>query len=232
MDRRYKKVQWGPGKPRKRTKTWNDPLRWNKEAERTGERPRVFCASLADWLDEEVDVQWREDLFDLIERCKNIDWLMLTKRPQNAKAFLPPDWLSNPRPWVWFGVTAENQKYWDIRVQMLAEIPACLRWVSYEPSIGPLTHLDSAIVNAKVVNWLIIGGESAQSEPARPFHLEWAESAIEQCREYDVVPFMKQTGSNAYYGGKPFPVKDKAGADPAEWPETVRVREFPVSVAV
>lgn len=223
MDHRYHRVEWGPGKPRSRTKTWNDPVRWNKEAAASGVRAKVFCASLADWLDEEVPAQWREDLFDLIDRCPSLDWLMLTKRPQNAVAMLPLDWWDNPRPWVWFGVTAENQKYWDLRVPMLAKIPACLRWVSYEPALGPLV-IDTA--RAHPVDWLIIGGESKQTSPARPFAIEWAESAILQCRENDIVPFMKQTGANVSRMGKPFIVTE-AGTNPDEWPSTVRVREMP-----
>lgn len=225
MDHRYHKVEWGPGKPRSRTKTWNDPVKWNKAAKASGVRKKVFCASLADWLDDEVPLPWREDLFALIDACPHLDWLMLTKRPQNAKTMLPPDWWDNPRPHVWFGVTAENQKYWDIRVPILRTIPAALRWVSYEPALGPL------VMDAPV-DWLIVGGESEQTSEARPFRIEWCESVIAQCRGNKTVPFMKQTGTNATLLGQPFHTKDKAGTNPAEWPESIRVREFPKGVAV
>jgi len=226
MDHRYKRVEWGPGKPRVRTKTWKDPVKWNKEAGATGVRKKVFCASLADWLDEEIDLSWREDLFDLIEQCTNLDWLMLTKRPQNAEKFLRFSWLDNPLPHVWFGVTAENQKWWDVRVRQLADVPAETKWVSYEPSLGPLM-IDT--ISARSCDWLIIGGESEQTSEAREFKIEWAESVIEQCRAWDIVPFMKQVGGNATYQGKPFKTKDKAGTDPDEWPYLIRVREFPKS---
>lgn len=224
MDRRYHKVEWGPGKPRSRTKTWGDPVKWNRQAAATGIRKRVFCASLADWLDHEVPTQWREDLFDLIEACPHLDWLMLTKRPQNAESMLPTAWWDNPLPWVWFGVTAENQKYWDIRVPMLDSIPAALRWVSYEPSLGPIRMNDETNRN---VTWVIVGGESEQSSEARPFELEWAESMIGQCRDRGMIPFVKQTGTNATYRGESYRTKDRAGTDPSEWPECIRVREFP-----
>lgn len=220
MDRRYHKVKWGPGQPRSRTKTWGDPVKWNKTAKASGVRAKVFCASLADWLDDEVPAQWREDLFDLIDACPHLDWLMLTKRPENATTMLPPDWLKNPRPWVWMGVTAENQKYWDVRVPILRDIPAAVRWVSYEPALGPIT------VN-RMVDWIIIGGESEQSSAARPFEIEWAESVVKQCQSFGIVPFVKQTGTNASYFGRPFPTKDKAGTDPWEWPASIRVRMFP-----
>lgn len=236
MDRRYARVKWGPGNPRARTKTWNEPVKWNKKAKETGVRAKVFCASLADYLDEEVPHQWREDLFDLIEKCDSLDWLMLTKRIQNAMTMLPPSWILNPRPWVWLGTTAENQKYWDLRVPVLQKIPAVVRWVSYEPSLGPI---DMSLLNDNFVDiddgsqtpgidWVIAGGESSQMEPARRFYLEWAEQAISQCRESGVSVFVKQLGSNAYMNGERFITKDKSGSDPSEWPESIRVREFPV----
>lgn len=224
MATRYKRVECGPGKPRSRTKTWNDPIKWNRAAEREGIRTKVFCASLADWLDEEVPCQWREDLFDLIEVCHHLDWLMLTKRPQCAKIMLPLGWLAIPPKQIWFGVTAENQQYWDSRVSLLRDIPAATHWVSYEPSLGPLV-IDQD--DSKCVDWLIIGGESEQNFEARPFEIEWAESVISQCRTFDIVPFMKQVGQSATYHGKHFKTLNKAGADPAEWPESIRVREFP-----
>ena len=68
-------VKWGSGQPRRRTSdaNWRMPLKWSREAERTGVRPRVFCASLADVFDNEVPDQWRIDLFDLIQRTPNLD---------------------------------------------------------------------------------------------------------------------------------------------------------------
>lgn len=225
MDKRYGRVEWGPGKPRSRTKTWNDPVKWDKAAKASGVRKKVFCASLADWLDDEVPMPWREDLFALIDDCPHLDWLMLTKRPQNAKAMLPPSWWDNPRPWVWFGVTAENQKYWDIRVPILRTIPAALRWVSYEPALGMI------VMDGGGVDWLIVGGESEQTSPARRFEIVWAENAIGQCRDLGIVPFVKQVGTNATYFSNEYKTKDKAGTNPAEWPESIRVREFPKGAA-
>lgn len=229
MDHRYHKVEWGPGKPRSRTKTWNDPVKWNRQAEKAGVRKKVFCASLADFLDEEVPHQWREDLFALIESCKWIDWLMLTKRIENANMMLPPQWLLDPLPNVWLGVTVENQKYWDIRIPQLLALPAAVRWVSYEPALGPI-NIGMPLIG---IHWIIIGGESDQTTPARQFDLSWAESMISQCKANGIAPFVKQVGSNAWVdcghvGCEQFKTKDKAGTDPAEWPESIRVREFPI----
>jgi protein gp37 len=90
MDHRYGKVEWGPHAPRKRTSVnyWKQPFKWNREVgafkREYGHRPRVFCASLADVFDNQEPASWRKDLFDLIRKCDQLDWLMLTKRPQNA----------------------------------------------------------------------------------------------------------------------------------------------------
>jgi protein gp37 len=115
MDTRYGRVKWGKGQPRVRTSeaNWKLPLKWDREAAIAQlewralvkhfsdgpadavargfprpSRPRVFCASLADWLDEEVTVEWLADLLDLIHRTPNLDWLLLTKRPQNWRSLM------------------------------------------------------------------------------------------------------------------------------------------------
>jgi protein gp37 len=107
MDHRYGKVEWGPHGERKRTgdATWKQPLRWAKQA--NGGRPRVFCASLADWLDNKVPREWRSDLGRLIEATPELDWLLLTKRPENYAKLAP--WPLDKIPSnVWLGVTAEE----------------------------------------------------------------------------------------------------------------------------
>ena len=84
MDTRYGRAKWGKGNPRSRTSAgnWKQPKRWDKEAAKLGERHRVFCASLADVFDGEVANEWRDALWKLIEATPNLDWLLLTKRPE------------------------------------------------------------------------------------------------------------------------------------------------------
>ena len=87
MDHRYGRVRWGAGEPRVRTSTanWRKPVQWNRDASgRDGDRPFVFCASLADVFDNEVDPLWRADLFALIDATPNLVWLLLTKRIGNV----------------------------------------------------------------------------------------------------------------------------------------------------
>jgi protein gp37 len=147
-DKRLHRVQWGPGQPRQRTKTWGDPVRWNKQHEaffaEHGRRQRVFCASLADVFDNEVDPAWRAELFALIASTPNLDWLLLTKRignvakmieaPGMQKCGLPPN--------VWLGATVVNQVEADRDVSKLLAVPARVRFLSIEPMLGLINLLD------------------------------------------------------------------------------------------
>jgi protein gp37 len=102
----------------------------------TGKRARVFCASLADWLDNKVPRSWRDDLAQIIHDTPNLDWLMLTKRIENFDKLAP--WQRHDVPsHVWIGVTCENQEWFDRRYKYLDDIDA-IRFISYEPALGPL----------------------------------------------------------------------------------------------
>lgn len=131
-------VVWGPGAKRKRTtpKNWAQPLRWNAEAKAYGERYRVFTASLADIFDHEVPDAWREDLFELIAETPYLDWLIVTKRPDEMQ-----DWFTahgDAPDNVWLGVSVENQEQAEARIPVLLEIPAVVRFLSMEPLLGPV----------------------------------------------------------------------------------------------
>lgn len=136
-------THWGPKAPRRRTgpQNWNKPRRWNAQAEAFaathGRRQRVFCASLADVFDNAVDPAWRDDLWNLIRECDQLDWLLLTKRPQNIRKMLPPDW-GNGWAHVWLGTSAGSQKTAETNIPALLAVPAAVRFVSAEPMLGPM----------------------------------------------------------------------------------------------
>jgi protein gp37 len=202
--RKWNGGTWGPHAPRKRTseENWKKPLKWNAEA-RVFKRdhgwwPRVFCASLADVFDNQVDPTWREDLFALIRKCKRSDWLLLTKRPQNIIKMLPADWGDGYRN-LWLGVTAEDQTYFDSRWGILQRIPAVVRFISYEPALGPL-RLPK---HGPYPDWLISGGESGSG--ARPLDPTWIRDIIEDCHRRGVAPFHKQWGT---YPNNPLVLED------------------------
>jgi protein gp37 len=139
-------VAWGPHAERRRTaeSTWRQPLAWNRKAQREGKRARVFCASLADVFDNQVPAEWRNDLWDLIKRTEHLDWLLLTKRPQNIRKMildLPAGhWAEWGAGWpnVWLGTTVENQAEADRRIPHLLAVPAARRFLSCEPLLGPV----------------------------------------------------------------------------------------------
>lgn len=189
-------IEWGAGKTRKRTSksTWKQPLRWNREAEKVGTRPRVFCASLADVFDNEVPSEWRAELFGLIRDTPYLDWLLLTKRIGNAHNMII-DAMSDimqstrePMPNVWLGATICNQEEADRDIPKLLATPAAKRFVSIEPMLGAI-DLTPYIKN---INWVICGGESGKN--ARPMHPYWVRSLRDQCADADVPFLFKQWG--------------------------------------
>lgn len=192
LSKRYSWAEWGPHGERKRTSeaNWRKPLQWAKAARGTGKRPRVFCASLADWLDNKAPYAWRVDLGILIEATPELDWLLLTKRPENYDQHSP--WgESDPPPNVWLGTTAEDQERYDRRWRILSKIPASVRFISYEPAIGPLRLHNGP----DQPDWLICGGESGPG--ARFMKPEWAADIRDDCRGAGVYFFMKQMTQKA-----------------------------------
>lgn len=257
FDKRLGGDHWGKDKPRRTfgDKHWNDPLRWNRKAEKAGVRMRVFCMSMADWADAEVPTEWRDRMWSVIRQCPWIDWLMLTKRAENILGMLPSDW-GRGWPNVWMGITVEDQKR-TARIEHLLRVPAVVRWLSVEPQIGDVdlrcipanypgamgdmldalsgcefydqdepsgTEPGNPAARLGRIHWVVTGGESGHS--AREFDLDWARKTKAQCEASGTAWFMKQTGSNC--AQRIFYQVTGKGDDPAEWPEDLRVRQFPV----
>ena len=196
---------------------WAKPRQWNAAAMLDGSRPRVFCASLADWLDDEVPVEWLADLLQLVHATPRLDWLLLTKRPGNFEArvgrlidaFLSlgalgnftgdgvklahwfADWRRGKGPKnVWIGTTVEDQTRADERIPQLLRIPARVRFLSCEPLLGHV-ELDRFFWDYGI-DWVICGGESGPG--ARPMDPEWARSLRDQCSAANVPFHFKQWG--------------------------------------
>lgn len=174
---------WGPGVPRRRTKTWGDPIKWDRKARETGYRPRVFCASLADVFDNEVDQSWRDDLWALLRATPNLRWILLTKRIGNAPKMLPPDW---PYSHAGLMVTLATQEEWDRDFRKLMAVPAAWHGVSAEPLLG---HIE--IGDAKP-DWIITGGESGPG--FRPLDMDAVRSLRDQCARNGIAFHHKQNG--------------------------------------
>lgn len=180
---------------RRLTKTWGMPVKWNKEAAARGIRFRVFCASLADVFDNQVPEEWRADLWALIRSTPHLDWLLLTKRPQNIKKMLPPDW-GDGYLHVWLGMTVENQTEYDRRAAHFYSVPAFVRFLSMEPLLGNVDLRLSYEPRAGVVfppdrlNWVITGGESGSH--FRSANPDWFRSLRDQCAAHRIPFLFKQ----------------------------------------
>lgn len=191
---------WGKGTQRRffSEKHWAEPLKWDRAAAKAGERQRVFCASMADVMEDNPDVHpARARLYNLIDDTPNLDWLLTTKRPQNFRRYLPPEWITNPRRNVWGLTTVESPEYlW--RIDELLKIPFAVRGVSAEPLLGQIDlELDRFVLGTggerrHDLSWVIVGGESGPG--ARPMHPDWARSLRDQCVAAGVPFFFKQWG--------------------------------------
>jgi protein gp37 len=173
---------WSDGH-RRRTKTWGDPVRWDRKAAESGARPRVFCSSLSDFFDNEVPVSWRTEAWDVIRRTTNLRWMILTKRIGNARRMIPDDW---PFPHVGLMATLANQEEWDRDIPKLMAVPAAWHGVSAEPLLGPI-H-----IGTWAPSWLITGGESG---PRNRFcDPSWIRSLRDQCARNGIAFHHKQWG--------------------------------------
>jgi protein gp37 len=255
QDHRWGHDRWGKGKPRERTSpaNWRKVTAWNTQAAALGLRRRVFCASLADVFDAEVDPSWRRDLFELIRVCPWLDFQLLTKRPQNIRKMLPKDWGTG-YPNAWLGSTVEAPRFAGARINALTSVHAAVHFLSVEPQIEPIDWTPWLLdAGNPGIGWIIVGGESGHG--ARPFHVDWARTTIRQGHLAGAKVFVKQLGRRPMFGGAAelpdelyrlldangynpeeidaaaregrVSLADGKGGDPQEWPADLRVREFP-----
>ena len=215
---------WGPGAPRRRTRpqNWGRVRKWNREAEGSDRPVWVFAASLADIFDNEADPQDFADFWSLVRECQNLQFQIVTKRIGNVVKMLPTETL---RGVCNYGIIAtvvtqdecdrDLPKLYDTK--HLCDVP----WIGL--SIEP--QLELVIPDTRFpLDWVITGGESYQrNQPARPYDPEWARALIYEGEEYGYRVFVKQMGSNPI-GMR---LRDGAGANPDEWPEDLRVRQYP-----
>lgn len=246
-----------------------EPLHWKKPA-------RVFVNSMSDLFQEGVPLDYIDKVFAVMAADNGHTFQILTKRPEIMREYMQShdgarhipiaqamvhagEWPKDlkiqiqwPLPNVWLGVSVENQQYADERIPILLQTQAAVRFVSYEPALGPVSFAEYVRGQKWVhsehlmdgwLNWIIVGGESGPG--ARPFNIEWARDVVAQCQAANVACFVKQLGAKpqGHYDPcldvewellekKEHPLyaiglKDRKGGDPEEWPTDLRVRQYP-----
>jgi protein gp37 len=195
------------------------PLSWKKPR-------RVFVNSMSDLFHEDVPLDFILRVWKVMAEAKQHKFLILTKRPERmyrfVTAWLPAAWglateslqlLDVTIPNVWLGVSVEDQQTANKRIPLLLKTPAAVRFVSCEPL---LDHVDIEyyLYGESRLDWVIIGGESGPG--ARPMELDWAQWIVNDCKRENIPVFVKQLGG--------YPDKRNRME---EWPESLRVREWP-----
>jgi len=223
------------------------PFHWKKPR-------RVFVNSLSDLFHEEIPESFIEQVFGIMASAKQHTFQVLTKRPARMLEFMNERELYGrqytvvhegvwPPKNVWLGVSCEDQKTFQERWAILRKVPAAVRFLSLEPLLGPIDmqgEIWEDLGERVWPDWIIVGGESGHG--ARPCSLDWIRSIRDQCKSAGIACFVKQLGS------KPHSIPDKIshrgseikkpdgfyrwlndtkGGDMSEWPEDVRVREYP-----
>lgn len=196
---------------------FTDPLKWPKIP------TLCFTCSWSDWFIKEAD-EWRDQAWKIIKETPWITYQILTKRPERILKHLPDDWADG-YPNVWLGVSVENGSFQATdRIHHLCEVRAAVRFISFEPLIG---HPERYVTDK--VDWIIIGGESGNDNGKykyRPCELHWIEHIVEAYREDapNTAIFIKQMGT---YLSKKLGMSDRHGGNIDEFPEHLRIREFP-----
>jgi len=193
--KRVGQAVWGSGASRRffGEAHWREPIRWNKEAQSLNQRQRVFCASMADVFEARKDLaSERERLWDLIKKTPALDWLLLTKRPQNISRLCPwassGEWPAN----LWLGTTIENQAVAKKRLPHLLKHRSVVRFLSCEPLLGPLDLSEIQDEAENSIDWIIAGGESGHH--ARPMNPAWVRKLRDFARKNAIAFHFKQWG--------------------------------------
>lgn len=212
----------------------------------------IFTSSLTDFFHPDID-SYRHEVWDIIRKCPHHTFQILTKRPERIKDHLPPDWNGGYNyPHVWIGTSVGSQMgLGNNRITNLIDVQASIRFLSCEPLYAPLNlkqiireELDKAFVDNALtgfrahstggwyghkLDWVIVGGESGNENGKyryRECKLEWIESIVQQCKQAGIPVFVKQLGTHL---AKQMKLKDRHGADMEEWPEHLRIRQFPIT---
>jgi protein gp37 len=193
--------------------TLDAPLHWR-------EPRRVFVNSMSDLFHARVPLEFVRAVFAVMAATPQHTYQVLTKRAARLPRIAAKlDWPPN----LWMGVSIETDEHAG-RAGGLRQVPAAVRFLSCEPLLGDLPSL-----SLDGIHWVIIGGESGTG--ARPMMLAWAWRLIRECEDREIPVFVKQVGTVAAAEMRPYAAKSKGG-DWDDWPEWLRIRQFPAAAGL
>ena len=194
------------------------------------EPSKIFTSSLTDFFHPAIDA-YRSEAWDIIRQCPHHTFQILTKRPERIRECLPADWGDGWRH-VWLGTSiGSNSDTAQKRAEDLAGLRTSMSFdqvlfISAEPMHGPVewpTDFDGSTF----FDWLIIGGESGNETGKyryRPCNLEWISTFLNAAKKSGAKVFVKQLGT---FLAKEMKLEDRHGGNPDEWPDFLRIQEFP-----
>jgi len=211
-----------------RTKTVFDlPLRIKEPS-------KIFTCSLTDFFHEAID-GYRNEAWDIIRKCPQHTFQILTKRPERIAEHLPADWNQNFNN-VWIGTSIGSEKgmkrLYDLKNSFneLAnggyEVKKPITFISFEP-LHEHISMDLDISTFIWFDWIIVGGESGNETGKykyRPCEIEWIEEIVKEFGSYGVAVFVKQMGT---YLSKKLGMSDRHGGNIDEFPKHLQIRQFP-----
>lgn len=249
----HQKLYYDPTLVLRSEGNFKKPLAWHKKL--TGQEPLterlVFTCSYSDFFHEAAD-GWRPEAFGIMRQTPDLIYQIVTKRPERICGQLPDDWWKfdgrkdlhrdkSRYKNIWLGTTVELPDHLERRFYELIEADAEVNFLSIEPLLGDIAPAlrglfekfrrnDPAI--SSVLHWVIVGGESGNDSGKyryRPCELEWIQNVVDVCKAFGVPVFVKQLGTYLHHR---FLLKDLKGGDWREWPEALRVRQFPFGIEV
>jgi protein gp37 len=173
------------------TQTWRDPYRMNRIAAQRGCEAICFTCSMSDFFHQGADL-WRPAAWRTIKETPNLNYMLLTKRPERILKCLPPDYDDGKGyPNVWLGVTCGVRSSYP-RVDILRDLPCAVRFLSVEPLMGSVSDIDLT-----GIGWVAVGGCSGPTYKNHPMRMEWAAEVHDLCRAQG-IPFLFKQDHNIY----------------------------------
>lgn len=194
------------------------------------EPSKIFTSSLTDVFHPDCDA-FRDEMWDIIRKCPQHTFQILTKRPERIFEHTPIDLLDANNN-IWLGTSIGSQKSIQRLYDLIVPITKGIKFLSLEPLHGEIDLPLNVLVDyghkiKDLIDWVIVGGESGNETGKyryRPCKLEWIEKIVNQCREAEIPVFVKQMGTHL---AKELGMSDRHGGNIDEFPFTLQIREFP-----